>query len=163
MISYIDSVRIQVCTVSWNSETFWYLNLVIFYHKVNNTIYLLFLKMSAWHVDCWRKVHGLRAALQRGRRGQGYQLCYPDHEDQEDDPVRGVVSGRLQSWHQCLSDDDGAREQHGQGASECLHDLQHHGHPGSLEQAQRQVWPHVQEESFCPLVRSNSALDTKSL
>merc|ERR1711910_315572 len=47
-----------------------------------------------------REVHGLLSPLQGRRRPQGRQCRHRDHQDQEEHPVRGLVSYWIQGWHQ---------------------------------------------------------------
>ena len=46
------------------------------------------------------QVHGLLHVVQGRRGAQGRQRRHRHNQDQEDDPVRGLVSHRVQGWNQ---------------------------------------------------------------
>merc|ERR1712238_601344 len=57
-------------------------------------------------------------------RAEGRECCCGNHQDQEDHPVRGLVSDRLQVRHQLPATHSGAWWRLGQGHACVLHDQQ---------------------------------------
>merc|ERR1711994_330728 len=84
-----------------------------------------------------REVHGLLSPLQGRRRPQGRQCRHRDHQDQEEHPVRGLVSYWIQGWYQLPASHHHPRWGPSEGGPSCLHALQHPRHKFDLMYAKR--------------------------